>query len=507
MKLKYSLRVGGQDYTDRLLSVSSIDTGVKGLGFGYISDITVECAYDSNLMSAVGQSAEVGLLIEGVSVVYKGEVRKVSVRDGKVSLSISHLTYFIKYPPLKTYYSSSAGRTFKVPVIYGYVGDTFDVKGYAVGVEYEEFYPRRYLLMVGDKPVSNGYVQLSTDVYASKVQIIEEEVWGAKASDWFELIESNASAMYRRYKFNVSYNIENRVLRVYQVTGNMTFYGGKRQEDGTIAYTEICGAGASSGPTICPHEPGTLDQLYDELKVQHNDSASYTSGIWVAEIWKNSLVTPETYFEYTIQGYPVISSPYKPEDVALDIFSRLGISATKEGTFLDIKLMFQSEEGWKRILSKIAEQGVLYYIPSLLGSYRIRTALPTDPPVFTFTSQHILPRSLGVEKSASVFRSLKVIYNQGKSSLTIGTGSPQETYEADFIINGTSAQTFADAYLQYHQKTMKVKFSTPLLPELLNIDVGDVVKVNYGLYGISQNFQVVQRTIRKERIDWVVREL
>jgi len=38
MKLRYSLFIDSVDYTDKLLKISSIDKGVRSLGFGYISE-------------------------------------------------------------------------------------------------------------------------------------------------------------------------------------------------------------------------------------------------------------------------------------------------------------------------------------------------------------------------------------------------------------------------------------------------------------------------------------
>lgn len=506
MRVRYGLRIGGQDYTDKLISVSSIDMGVRKLGFGYISDITVECVYDTNLMDAIGQKAQVGMLVEGTSIVYEGEITKVEVQKGKISLSISHISSLTEFPPLPKYYSSATRRAYTVPVIYG-TGPIY-CECVAIDIEDPSVYPRKYQFLIGDRPVNSpesdvvGTSEIAPGVFVVTSRIKEAQRVGASTHDWFELIESNATDLYRRYRILTKYDVDTKVYRIGAYL-DMSIYGGKIQDDGSLSYDLIY-------PNPNSTAEGVLTDVYDEIKIEHTSTSSFNFGLWTVSLYKNIPLRPDTEVKSVIRIYPV-STPYKAEDIAEDIFLRHGYTVLKGGEFVSTELNFQTTDDWRTILGKVAEQGLLYYIPVGDASYRIINALPQSPPVTVIDASKILPGSVKIEKTPPPFNSLVVIFNQGKEEKVYGSGSPLKRYEAEYIVDqGPSYEnvdTFANAYLQYHRKTMRVRFSSPLLPELLTPEVGDVVTFSYPPYQINKNFQIVQKTIRDQTITWVLKEL
>jgi len=162
VKVKRSIQIGGVDYTDKLISVSDINIGVRDLGIGYISDITVDLVFDTNLLDVNGQEAVVGILIDGKSYTYKGVVREINVKENKATLNISHTLFSLKFFPLKTVkvlQDDLEWKVFTVPVIYGY-GRYFTVKQKALRTVDLGELPnvRKYRWLIGDKPFS-GSVQ------------------------------------------------------------------------------------------------------------------------------------------------------------------------------------------------------------------------------------------------------------------------------------------------------------------------------------------------------------
>ena len=476
MKLKYSLRVGGQDYTDRLLSVSSIDTGVKGLGFGYISDITLECAYDSNLMSAVGQSAEVGLLIEGASTIYKGTVEKVSLQGGKVSLSLRAKRPEEQFKPRQRVYIGVYDKHVAVPVVYG------NGSCYARLLATQKKTDGLYQLLVGDNPnVSSAYQ------YSSGVYVIDARVRVSQDPEHWDILPDGTTI-----GWDISQYSANQYLGIHRYCHKK--YGVKRNGDGSTSETLL-------GSTDWVFVQGGQYQWIKFVAI----SGCLIDSWQPVQVytWDDLAKDREISDTQRIS----VSSISSPSDIIADILQRNGIAYSLGSGFLIIDLCFQADESFKDIVQKCAEQGLIYIVPHHDSFKVVPAVFSSVSPIYTFTESVFLPQSVSVERPSPPFNTVTVLYDREGASISSGSGSPEKEYRADFITDSTSAQTFADAYLQYHQKTMKVKFSTPLLPELLGIDVGDVVKVNYGLYGISRNFQVVQRTIRKERIDWMVREL
>ena len=478
MKLRYSLRVDGQDYTDRLISVSAIDTGVKGLGFGYISDITVDCAFERSLLDSVGSSVEVGVHLDTTTTTYKGTVQKVSVQGGKLSLSVNASNPEALFKPRQRIYIGNYNRYVSIPVVYG----NGWCKANLLAIQKKN--DGIYQLLVGDNPNVAGAYQYSSGVYVLDNRILRSQ----DKEKWATLPDGSTNQAW-----DISQYSSDQYLEIMRYCHQK--YGVRQQQNGTLDKTLL---GSSDSVFV----EGGLYQWIEFVDISGCLIDSW-SPVQVYE-WSD----PIEGREITDIQYINVSSLASPYQIIENILGRNGISYTTGAGFLGISLCFQADEPFKDIVQKVAEQGLIYVVPHH-DSFRIVPAVFTSVPTrFFFTDAMFLQQSVSVEKSPALFNTLKVLYDREDDTLTVGSGTPEKEYRADFITDTTSAQTFANAYLQYHQKNTKVRFSTPLSPEFIAVvDVGDVVTVSYPLYGLNQNFQVVQKSIRKERVDWVVKEI
>lgn len=169
---------------------------------------------------------------------------------------------------------------------------------------------------------------------------------------------------------------------------------------------------------------------------------------------------------------------------------------------LDIQ---SSQKQYKTLLQEAAEQGLYIVVPSREGRVEIVGA-EEGSPVYIITKTHILPTSVTVSLNTwQVIDVLEVKWNGGAN--TYGTGKRNKIYTADYIVDQTSADNFGNAYLAYFRPKKRVQFSTPLIPDLISLDVGDIITLNYSTYSLSLNAQVLQKKVKDTTINWVVREV
>ena len=477
MKLKYSLIVGGVDYTDRLISVSAIDTGVRDLGFGYVSDTSVECAYTDSLLDVVGQTVQIGLLLNGTSEVFTGTAEKVNVQGGEITISMRFRKPEELFKPRGKIYLSVYGKYVAVPVVYG--NGICRARCLAT----KKAGDGQYMFLVGDNPNVSGVSLWSSQPQAYVILGRRTPMSGEIKWDTLSF-EPNPL-------WDISMYDENTYLRV-QYDG-MNVYGANYDQGGNYSLTFI-----GYSPVFMP------GGKYKWVRFENAGSGLTTQSM---SLYIYPYDAP--YRENEIyEGLPVtVNDDPSPANILLDIFSRNDIPASAEGSPLPIDLAFQADESFKEIAQKVAEQGLLYIIPEH-NSVRIVPAVHASvSPIFTFTEAHIIPESMKIEKSVPSLNRVVVSYNRESAIYAFGSGTPEKTYKADYIVSSASAQTFASNYLAYHQKTTHVSFSTPLLPELFGVKAGNVVTLNYTLYKLNQNFQVVQKTIRKDRINWKCKEV
>lgn len=498
MKVKRSIQIGGVDYTDKLISVSDINVGVRDLGIGFVSDISVDIVFDTNLLDARGQEAIVGILVDGKSYTYKGKVREINVEGNKATLNISHILSSIRFLPLKTIrvlQDDLEWKVFTVPVIYGY-GRYFTVKQRALRTVDLGELPnvRKYRWLIGDKTFSgsvqegDAYCIDDFSVFAENKNTVDTNL-----HDWLELIELvETPTNYRRYKIK-AYQINDKYILVLHHL-NVNVYGGKNNGDGTISYTQIPETGIGDY---------VIDDKYDEIKVEHVNKGQI--GVYAPSV-SIYYTEPATSENEIIGKRKIITYNYdKPADIAKDILQINGYTANIKGYGPNVSLNFQSEQSYEEILQKVSEMGILYVVPNLNDSFDIVPAGGT--PVLTLSESDFVERSFKLRMREVNITKLKVIWGDEQEESYYGTGEKLKEYKADFIVDQTSVDNFASAYLDYYRKQTFVEFETPIYQSYLDLNVGDVVNIQYSRYGINKNFQVIEKSIRKDTIKFKCKEV
>ncbi len=506
MEVKRNIQIDGIDYTNKLINVSDIDIGVRGLGFGYVSDITVELVFDSSLTNCIGKTAIIILQVNERSYIYEGIIEKVFIKNETVSLNIRHILSIKKFLPLPIRYFPDIRESLKIPVIYGSGQyDLIDFNAIAVYSTKGADGRRIYSFLVGDKPLVESR-EFSSGVFVFDAPIWEETAYGRETHPWFELIESNPSSEYRRYKFNINYNLEEKIMNISPVTGDMSFFAGKRQGDGTILYTQI---------TIDQNTGlGFISDIYDELKIQHHTSISYVTGDWKTELWRNQNLSesykPQKYFRSRIDTTrtQAIDSPV---DIIYDILKKNNFSVRKKVyPSSSARCNFRTTDDYINIIQKVAEAGSLYVVPTMNNSFDILPAGFDLSPKATLSVNDFIERSFSISEREADFTKLKVLWSSpifGGQVSYYGEGDREKEYKAEYLVRGTDVDIFANNYLSYYQKQKYISFETPLYPDYLDIDVGDVVTINYSRYSINQNFQIIEKSIRNERIRFKCKEV
>ncbi len=476
MRLKHSFFIENEDFTHALISVSSIDVGVRKLGFGYVSDVSVECAYFPELLDAVGKNATVGLFLEGRSYLFKGKIKSVSVSDGKTTLSIQPQTPENLFKPRKRIFVSAYGKHFTVPVVYG--NGVCNAELLAIQKKAEG----TYQLLVGDNPDVQGAYQVEEGVYAIDDKILLRY----DTPRWEKLPDSSQAWDLTSYGSDV-------YLRICRNCHDK--YGVKKLQDGSLRETFL----------TSERELFLKGDDYDYVKFVWNaPPQSLCIDSFDLSVYENRDLSMDN--EIRTKKVIRVNSISRPHAILSDIFLRNSIPFEKRSQYWhEVNLTFQADEGFKEVAQKVALFGLIYVIPKH-DRFLIVSTDPRNPSVFTFTENLIIPQTLSIEKTSPEFNKLTVIYNRGSSKLTAGSGTPEKEITADFIADYASASNFANAYLQHSRKNTTVKLSTPLLPETLDLEVGDFVNLDCKTYRIRGKFQVIQKTIRKTRIDFKLKE-
>jgi len=166
-----------------------------------------------------------------------------------------------------------------------------------------------------------------------------------------------------------------------------------------------------------------------------------------------------------------------------------------------------SQKQYETLLREAAEQGLYLVVPAR-GGYIDIVGAEEGSPVYTITEAHILPKSVRVFLTTwQVIDVLEVKWNNGTNTTVYGSGLRKEIYYADHIVDQTSADNFGNNYLAYHGRKKEVQFSTPLSPDLISLEVGDIITLNYGTYSLTMIGQILQKKVKDATIDWAVREL
>ena len=166
-----------------------------------------------------------------------------------------------------------------------------------------------------------------------------------------------------------------------------------------------------------------------------------------------------------------------------------------------------SQKRYATLLQEAAEQGLYLVVPAR-GGYIDVIGAEEGTSVYTITEAHVLPKSLRVVSTTwQVIDVLEVKWNNGANTSTYGTGRRKEIYHADHIVDQASADNFGNNYLAYHGRKKELQFSTPLTQDLISLEVGDIITVNYGTYSLTVTGQILQKKVKDTTIDWVVREL
>ncbi len=501
MKVSRGIQINGIDYTDNLLSISDIDIGVRDLGFGYISDITAELVYDVSLRNVVGQTAVIGVLVNGKSYTYKGIISKQNIKDNKVKLSIRHFLSSMDFKPLKTItvtQDDGTTKIHKIPTLYGY-GLLFKVKQKALYTVDMNSIPgvRKYRWLIGDKSFS-GSVQEGDAYCIDDYSVYSENrnTINTNLHNWLELIEENGTwgnaGAYRRYRIK-AYQINSEAIIVLRHL-NVNVYGGKN-EGGTISYTQIQETGVGSY---------VIEDKYDEIKIEYANKGQIGVYAPSVSIYSNQAITKDK----TLEGYRSIRTYNydNPADIVKDILISNGFLVRNVVTGINVKLNFQSFELYKELVNKISELGLLYIVPNLDNSFDIIPATGGISKA-TLTENDFIEESFSIDVGENNFDKLKVIWNSGERENLYGSGNREKEYNADYIVDQTSVDTFANNYLSYYQKQKYVSFETPINTKYLDLEVGDVITINYNRYSINQDFQILQQTIRDETIKFKCKEI
>ncbi len=483
MNVRKSIRIDGVDYTDKLISVSDIDVGVRDLGLGYISGINVELVFEKDLTNSKGKSVTVGILVNGKGYYYTGIVKFVEAKNNKIYLKVENALSVSPFKALSRYYSSKLQELLTVPVLYGN-GKIFKAKGISIDGPNTEL-PPKYIFLVGDKPIA-------TLILPKEAATITDSVYGIKTPR-----TEDVGVRYITFPdgemgveiWNASANSV--ILNVKKPCYSM--YGYKTDEEGNENETYLG-----------DHEVWVYPKDYEKIKFVYISgciaaTTVYQPTYYVTEEISTSYRIEET-FNITVYDLD------KPADIIEDILIANGFTVSKKDDGIDISLNFQSDKDYKEILTSVAQQGLLYIIPSLDGSFQIISALP-KPPKLTLTKEDLIEDSFSFQDYEPEFTKLKVIWDKGAYTSYYGTGDVEKEYRADFIVDQASADLFANNYLLYYQKQKYVSFETPLDVQYLDLNVGDVITISYSMYSINQNFQIIEKSIRKERIRFRCKEV
>ena len=510
MNIKRSIQIDGADYTDKLLSVSDVNIGVRDLGLGYISDITVDLVFDSSLLNAKGKTATIGFFVSSKSYIYNGIIRNIRIKDNKAELSISHLlsvkqflnenyifgdnTAFATKATIKEKNSANVVpeyvcelgnissseyeivNTYSYYVLGGYIFKPSSV--FKLNKKFYSIFFKSYSFSIN----ANGYLS------CNKLDIIENQKWD---TDGNYIIFKNPAEHEQMLKID---------------DGKYHVYGRTKQDSSTVQKED----NLDSYKLIDP-------EIYPEVKIVRDTTLSVGIDIPTFNILYNAEINQDNQENFTV--FLKILKTSKPEDIIEQILSDNGFSnITKIISSKNINLNFKDEANSKDIIQKAAEQGLLYVVPTLDADFQI---IPSGEGTssYTFSEFDYLERTFSIDIEETEFDKLKVNWNkavlpgsdkklpeQGATSY-YGSGIRKKEYNADYIADQTSADNFANAYLDYYQKQKYVSFETPIYYKYLDLDVGDIVTVSHSLYGINQDFQIIEKSIRDESIKFKCKEI
>ncbi len=477
MRVKYSLHIDGVDYSDKLIHVSDISVGVKKLGIGFISDITVQLVYSQEVLSKKGSEAVVGLLVGDKSFAYKGVIRNVSVKDHIIELNISHELSVKEFKGLGRYYSSALKKSFIVPVLYGN-GQLFKATGVSISGP-DASLPPNYKCLIGDKPVNITNEKLQSGVYA--VLVPKSASVGTK---YFTFPDGNIGVDI--------WNTSSEKMKIKIKYSCKSIYGIKSNSDGSESEIYL-------GDSTVWINSGD----YEKLKFVTITGCIATQSVYQPEFYYNEPVSELFSFE---EEFDVsVNDIDNPADITVDILQKSGFSIRKKSYSRDIKLNFQSKESYKTILQRVAEQGVFYVIPTLDSRFDILDTQGTV--VKNLSEADFLEGSFSISIEESTFSRLRVLWNREIYTSVYGSGKEKE-YKADYIVDQTSVNNFANAYIDYHNKLFYVEFELPIHTDYVSIEVGDILSITHNKYGIlNKNFQIIYKSIREDRIKLKCKEI
>jgi len=493
VKVSWGLRIGEEDVP--ILRPPRIDYGTRGLGLGYVADITLEVPADGAL-DFVGKPARVGYNVEGVGQVFEGVITRVRTRQGKAEVVISHPINLKNKMNLLKLVSGEE----KHVVAYGARGRLMNT--YVISREAD----LSFVCSVGSKspysycwtcsPFWHNYI-VETVISDSRLKIwLFRKILGRADPDkvWYpDLRMEQVGPLYSDGDTIVFTNPAGsgeilsvgRRLSDGQVVGKVRVYGLKKDATGTLLEVEL--------------SDRLVPSSYDSVKLVYDSTVDAIWGV------------PPLYVYYTGQAPTYIPAivtpggPSAPVDILTDILQSVEVS---EAPFLDIELSFQSEESYEEIVQRVAKLGLIYVFP-LLNRWRIAPAVTALPPIpkYKFTDREILQGSMEIEKEFPSPKSLQVLYSNldvypplGEGSTEVSVGGLGDTLVYDARWAGKiSALKSARAYVKYIQ-ALRISFETPLIPDLVNVDVGDFVRVG------TKDFQVIARMVHEDKIRWELRE-
>lgn len=173
----------------------------------------------------------------------------------------------------------------------------------------------------------------------------------------------------------------------------------------------------------------------------------------------------------------------------------------------DVNLTVNSQEQYRTILEKSAQMGLYYVIPTYKGYVDV-VGIGEGTPEYTITESHIIPKSLKISLTTwNIIDVLEVKWNNDANTTTYGSGNRKEIYTADYITDQTSADNFGNNYLAYKSPKKEIEFSTPLLQELVGLDAGDVITLEYPKFSLSLNAQIIQKQISLSMLKFKCKEI
>ena len=172
-----------------------------------------------------------------------------------------------------------------------------------------------------------------------------------------------------------------------------------------------------------------------------------------------------------------------------------------------VSLTVNSQERYETILEKSAQMGLYYVIPTYKGYVDV-VGIGEGSSEYTITESHIIPKSVRISLSTwDIIDVFEVKWNNDANTTTYGSGNRKEIYTADYITDQTSADNFGNNYLSYKSKKKEIEFSTPLLPDLVGLEVGDIATINYPKYSLLLDVQITQKQIKDSKIKFKGKEI